>query len=95
MAVVRTARGPYAESLSAIASMVCATCWETWEWTQNQWYDPLEKVSPNVATLKRYASDRVIRGGGWGDNARALLAEPRLKKDLSYRGNDLGFRLAR
>ncbi|MCP5049829.1 MAG: SUMF1/EgtB/PvdO family nonheme iron enzyme [bacterium] len=38
-------------------------------------------------------SNRVIRGGGWNNNARNLRCSNRNNNDPSKRNNNLGFRL--
>jgi formylglycine-generating enzyme required for sulfatase activity len=61
---------------------VCDLAGNVWEWTDE----------------RKGASNRVDRGGGWHSSASGLLraSDPgRGGGDPSFRGNDLGFRLAR
>ncbi len=58
---------------------VCDLAGNVWEWSDEG----------------EGASYRVVRGGGWFINASSLHASNRRFRDPSYRGIDLGFRLAR
>jgi formylglycine-generating enzyme required for sulfatase activity len=64
-----------------------------WEWT-NDWYD--QKLpggtDPQGPSSGSY---RVLRGGGWGNDARYLRSGGRSGNDPSYRYNIVGFRLVR
>ena len=65
-----------------------------WEWCAD-WggaYSAGRTVDP---TGPAAGSKRVDRGGSWGNVAQYARASYRLANDPSYRGNSLGFRLAR
>lgn len=67
----------------------------------NDWgiYDMLGNVwewCSDIYDATVYGSYRIIRGGGWYDEARACLATNRRRSHpVAYKMDDLGFRLAR
>ena len=66
-----------------------------WEWCQDWYADkyPLERqMDP---TGPESGSDRVFRGGSWGQYALGCRSASRNGDLPSYRGNSLGFRLVR
>jgi formylglycine-generating enzyme required for sulfatase activity len=67
-----------------------------WEWCQD-WYDAnYYKNSPSTDPKNTSTgSGRVLRGGGWDDDARDCRAADRYGGTPGDRGNDLGFRLIR
>jgi formylglycine-generating enzyme required for sulfatase activity len=64
-----------------------------WEWC-NDWYD-LYGGTVTDPVGAGSGSDRVFRGGGWGDGARGCRSALRGRFDPSFAGNFLGFRVAR
>jgi formylglycine-generating enzyme required for sulfatase activity len=67
-----------------------------WEWCQD-WYDAdYYKKSPTDDPRGPHAaSDRVGRGGGWGDNPRDCRSASHRRVLPADRGGNLGFRVAR
>ena len=65
-----------------------------WEWCQD-WYGSDYYASSPSADPKGPASgdDRVLRGGGWGDDARCCRSAFRLRYWPGYRDRLCGFRL--
>ena len=64
-----------------------------WEWTQDSWQDFLVGEEDPVHIEPN--SDRIIRGGSWGGNARYLRSANR---GFVFAGNGynlIGFRLVR
>ncbi|MEI6207530.1 MAG: SUMF1/EgtB/PvdO family nonheme iron enzyme, partial [Desulfuromonadales bacterium] len=64
-----------------------------WEWV-NDWYGAFSSVAQTNPTGPTTGSGRVIRGGGWGDNATRVRASLRYNYTPSNRISDLSFRLA-
>ena len=66
-----------------------------WEWVQDCWNDSYEGA-PSDGRQSRGGdcSWRVIRGGAWANDARALRSATRGRLGRSGRGYDVGFRLA-
>ncbi len=67
-----------------------------WEWVQD-WYgrDYYEQSPPRDPEGPASGASRVVRGGGWGYDARGCRAAIRYGNAPGYRGHALGFRLAR
>ena len=65
-----------------------------WEWCWD-WYGkyPTERVTDPTGPVE--GSERVFRGGCWGDSGMYCRAAFRFRFTPSLRGNGLGFRLAR
>jgi formylglycine-generating enzyme required for sulfatase activity len=64
-----------------------------WEWCSDRYGDyPKGAVSDPVEQLE--GSDRVVRGGGWGDGAALCRSALRAGADPSDRSNRGGFRVA-
>lgn len=67
-----------------------------WEWCMDwfskDYYTPILIVDPTGPST---GSDRVFRGGGWGDSARNCRSALRSGDKPAYRSPDLGFRLVR
>ncbi len=67
-----------------------------WEWVEDDWHDRYTDA-PDDGTA-RLAADwgtvRVIRGGGWGSEARSCRVSYRLSFEAAERNYDLGFRMA-
>lgn len=65
-----------------------------WEWCQDwygdKYYGQSSRNNPQGAST---GSDRVIRGGGWGGNARLARAANRFRGGPGFRDFGLGFRL--
>ena len=67
-----------------------------WEWTQDCYQDSYIGASANGAARGRAGCQtRVVRGGGWSDRPRYLRSAIRYGDPPSYRGNYVGFRVAR
>lgn len=67
-----------------------------WEWVEDDWHDNY-KGAPNNGRAwfdKRRGSNRVVRGGGWGYDARDCRSADRGDITPDFRGG-VGFRLAR
>jgi formylglycine-generating enzyme required for sulfatase activity len=67
-----------------------------WEWTQDCYADSY-KGAPANGAARQHAScqTRVVRGGGWNDRPRYLRSAIRYGDPPNYRGNYVGFRVAR
>jgi formylglycine-generating enzyme required for sulfatase activity len=65
-----------------------------WEWCWD-WYGSYTGSAQTDPTGASSGSDRVLRGGGWGDSAGYARSANRVAYGPSYRGLDLGFRLVR
>ncbi len=67
-----------------------------WEWCMDwfskDYYTPVLIVDPTGPTT---GTDKVFRGGGWGESARNCRSALRSGDKPSYRSPDLGLRLAR
>ena len=70
------------------------TLGNVWEWCED-WFGPYEPGSSTDPRGPSEGSGRVIRGGSWFLNARNVRAAYRRKCVPSFRGDALGFRLAR
>jgi formylglycine-generating enzyme required for sulfatase activity len=64
-----------------------------WEWCED-WYDAYSKDSPDNPKGAVMGSNRVIRGGGWYNNSEYCRIASRDSYTPTYRGNNLGFRVA-
>jgi len=65
-----------------------------WEWCED-WYDDYPTGHVTDPTGPDGGSDRVIRGGSWGNSPRVVRSANRLRGAPGYRGDNLGFRLLR
>jgi formylglycine-generating enzyme required for sulfatase activity len=65
-----------------------------WEWVQD-WYRRYSKESQTNPGGPEAGSGRVVRGGGWGDDAGICRSAYRYGRGPGFRGDGLGFRLAR
>jgi len=65
-----------------------------WEWCED-WHGDYPSGSVTDPAGPSSGSDRVLRGGGWGDGARYCRSAFRGRVGPGDRGGDLGFRLAR
>ena len=67
-----------------------------WEWTQDCYQDSYAGAPRNGAARQRAnCPTRVVRGGGWSDRPRYLRSAIRYGDPPIYRGNYVGFRVAR
>ena len=67
-----------------------------WEWTQDCYQDSYAGAPVNGAARERAdCPTRVVRGGGWSDRPRYLRSAIRYGDPPAYRGNYVGFRVAR
>jgi formylglycine-generating enzyme required for sulfatase activity len=64
-----------------------------WEWCSD-WYGEYPKGTVSDPSGPNEGSDRVGRGGGWGNGAAGCRSADRNGGDPSNRGDDLGFRVA-
>ena len=64
-----------------------------WEWCSD-WYADYTSYSQTDPTGSQSGSYRVLRGGGWNYYARRCRSSNRIISFPSYRGYDLGLRLA-
>ena len=65
-----------------------------WEWC-NDWYDDYISDSVTNPTGGLYGSDRVRRGGGWGNNADYCRTAHRSYASPGNGGSSVGFRVVR
>jgi len=67
-----------------------------WEWTQDcQNASYAGAPSNGTAWVRGDCSRRVLRGGSWVNAPRYSRSASRVRNTTGYRGNDVGFRLAR
>jgi formylglycine-generating enzyme required for sulfatase activity len=67
-----------------------------WEWTQDCYRDSYAGAPANGSSWTRAeCKTRVVRGGGWSDRPRYLRSAIRYGDPPAYRGNYVGFRVAR
>jgi formylglycine-generating enzyme required for sulfatase activity len=68
-----------------------------WEWTEDDWHDNYENVPDDGSDWvdNPRGSDRVVRGGSWGNNARNCRSANRGRNAPGGRYGRLGARLAR
>ena len=64
-----------------------------WEWCSD-WYGAYSSSSQTNPTGAVNGSDRVLRGGSWGNGAQGCGVSFRRNGAPSYRGSSIGFRLA-
>ena len=83
-------------SLPPNAAGLCEMHGNVWEWCADGFgrYDALLAVNP-VAEPEAEASERVLRGGSWGDNAHYCRSAYRYADPSVKRYRFIGFRLAR
>jgi formylglycine-generating enzyme required for sulfatase activity len=67
-----------------------------WEWCEDCWSDDYN-IAPAVGTAWRENSShaRLLRGGSWYDKRVFLRSAVRYKNARDYRGDTVGFRVAR
>lgn len=65
-----------------------------WEWVQD-WYGEYPSQSQTDPTGLAAGSNRVVRGGSWGNNARNLRSATRGGAAPGASGDYAGFRLVR
>jgi len=67
-----------------------------WEWVQDCFKDDYTGAAPNGSAMADAAGcRRVLRGGSWSNEARALRSASRHREASYMRDADVGFRLAR
>jgi formylglycine-generating enzyme required for sulfatase activity len=67
-----------------------------WEWVQDRWNDNYEGAPSDGSVWEDgNGPDRVVRGGGWGYDARSCGSASRSRTNAGYRGSNVGFRLLR
>ena len=65
-----------------------------WEWCQDKWHDNYEDASTDGSAWETGdSSNRVLRGGGWYDDAQYCRSANRYYNSPDDRYNDIGFRL--
>jgi formylglycine-generating enzyme required for sulfatase activity len=64
-----------------------------WEWCWD-WYGTYPSSTNNPMGASS-GSNRVLRGGSWYDSASVVCSAHRINPPPSYRGNNVGFRVAR
>ncbi len=66
-----------------------------WEWVEDCWNDAYNNAkSNNNANLSGNCARRVLRGGSWISKPRNLRSAIRDRNTATYRGINVGFRLA-
>lgn len=67
-----------------------------WEWVEDCYADSYAGAPTNGAAVTSGSRTyRVARGGSWSSSPRYLRSAYRNRDTPTYRGNGLGFRLAR
>ena len=66
-----------------------------WEWTYDKWRDKYSSAAVLDPVFLSSGSDRVLRGGGWFNDARNVRSAIRVGDSPSSRNYYLGFRLVR
>ncbi|MGR9108790.1 MAG: formylglycine-generating enzyme family protein [Gammaproteobacteria bacterium] len=94
------AKGLYREETVAVKSLPCNR-WglyemhgNVWEWCQD-WYGDYARDAVVDPAGPPEGEARVLRGGGWFDNARDARSAYRFRDEPGYRNGLTGFRLAR
>ena len=65
-----------------------------WEWVQDEWHNSYNSVPLNGSAWEDGSGAfRIVRGGGWYNNAGLCWSAFRNRNDPGNRFNDLGFRL--
>jgi formylglycine-generating enzyme required for sulfatase activity len=66
------------------------------EWTADLWHDSYDLTPQDGRpALDGHSSMRVVRGGGWRDNAAMLRSAARMRATGTIRADVIGFRIAR
>jgi len=68
-----------------------------WEWCEDNWHEDYSGNPPTDGSAWEGGdqSFRVLRGGSWGDHPHFLRSASRDRDLPDFRGNDVGFRVAR
>jgi formylglycine-generating enzyme required for sulfatase activity len=68
-----------------------------WEWVEDDWHDSYNKAPDDGSAWvdEPRGSDRVLRGGGWGNDARLCRSAVRYGYRPDVRDFFVGFRLSR
>jgi formylglycine-generating enzyme required for sulfatase activity len=93
----RHARTAPAGSFKANAFGLFDTHGNVWEWVQDVWHENYQGA-PGDGSAWLSGGDqagRVIRGGSWSNNPRALRSASRLRHALNFSFIDAGMRIAR
>jgi formylglycine-generating enzyme required for sulfatase activity len=66
------------------------------EWTADLWHDSYDLTpSDGRPATEGHSSMRLVRGGGWSDNAARLRSAARMRATQSIRADVIGFRVVR
>ncbi len=65
-----------------------------WEWTWD-WYGDYSDQSQKDPTGPEYGTERVLRGGSWGNSIHHLRVGNRFHRSPNHKNSQLGFRLVR
>jgi formylglycine-generating enzyme required for sulfatase activity len=66
------------------------------EWTADLWHDSYDLTpADGRPATEGHASMRLVRGGGWSDNAALLRSAARMRATQSIRADVIGFRVVR
>lgn len=72
------------------------TLGNVWEWTDDCWNDSYETLPLDGSPLKKgVCSNRIYRGGSWGNFPELIRAAKRGTDPMTYRYYNVGFRVAR
>ena len=67
-----------------------------WEWTQDCWHENYMGAPTNGEPwIGNDCGSRVMRGGSWTNEAWVLRSSDRTKATVDFRGNYIGFRVAK
>ena len=82
-------------SFEANAFGLYDTVGNVWEWTGDCWNETYEGAPSDGSTWDTGdCSQRMLRGGSWGSYPHDMRAATRYEAGASYRGHEVGFRVA-